>query len=272
MDNNRNPCSSFSKSDAVRDDKGARDNLNPRSAGTTDSDVYQSSSISSPAISRYPAGLDFNLRCNEVSKSENKSEGGLAAIKVEHTKIAFGKISKVSDHEETPKRKRYSKSRSRTKSPALIQKLKKTRRIKANDRERTRMHSLNAALDQLRNILPNSNDDMKLTKIETLRLANNYIFALTETLKLLDNLDSGNAYNVQEVNKMWSLPTNCLTTASSYQEQQKQGVSPTHQQFSDMRIDTFYSPNLAQQHTSALHTQRQVSDILTYKCSLSLII
>lgn len=48
------------------------------------------------------------------------------------------------------------------------------------------MHNLNDALDRLRTVLPASNDDCKLTKIETLRFAHNYIYALSETLKMLD--------------------------------------------------------------------------------------
>jgi len=66
-------------------------------------------------------------------------------------------------------------------------KIKKNRRLKANDRERNRMHGLNSALDRLRGILPVAmNEDGKLTKIETLRYANNYIWALAETLRLID--------------------------------------------------------------------------------------
>lgn len=60
------------------------------------------------------------------------------------------------------------------------------RRVKANDRERHRMHNLNSALDALRSILPALPDDAKLTKIETLRFAHNYIWALTETLRMAD--------------------------------------------------------------------------------------
>lgn len=60
------------------------------------------------------------------------------------------------------------------------------RRMKANDRERHRMHNLNSALDALRSILPALPDDAKLTKIETLRFAHNYIWALTETLRMGD--------------------------------------------------------------------------------------
>lgn len=60
------------------------------------------------------------------------------------------------------------------------------RRTKANDRERHRMHNLNSALDALRSILPALPEDTKLTKIETLRFAHNYIWALTETLRMCD--------------------------------------------------------------------------------------
>lgn len=87
----------------------------------------------------------------------------------------------------TTKRKRYNKSRKRERSPALVQKLKKTRRVKANDRERNRMHGLNDALDSLRKVLPDSaTGDNKLTKIETLRMAYNYIWTLSKTLELLE--------------------------------------------------------------------------------------
>uniref|UniRef100_A0A3Q2QQK4 Neurogenin 3 n=1 Tax=Fundulus heteroclitus TaxID=8078 RepID=A0A3Q2QQK4_FUNHE len=61
------------------------------------------------------------------------------------------------------------------------------RRMKANDRERHRMHNLNSALDALRDILPALPEDAKLTKIETLRFARNYIWALTETLRMADH-------------------------------------------------------------------------------------
>lgn len=61
------------------------------------------------------------------------------------------------------------------------------RRMKANVRERHRMHNLNSALDALRSILPALPEDAKLTKIETLRFAYNYIWALTETLRMAEH-------------------------------------------------------------------------------------
>ncbi|XP_069959132.1 uncharacterized protein [Cherax quadricarinatus] len=77
--------------------------------------------------------------------------------------------------------------RGRTRSPQHIARVRRNRRMKANDRERHRMHMLNNALDRLRTVLPTAPDDTKLTKIETLRFAHNYIWALSETLKGLDS-------------------------------------------------------------------------------------
>ncbi|CAH2231957.1 jg1364 [Pararge aegeria aegeria] len=92
-----------------------------------------------------------------------------------------------------PKRK-YANGKNRVtrcKSPTQILRIKRNRRMKANDRERNRMHMLNEALDRLRCVLPTFPEDTKLTKIETLRFAHNYIFALSQTLESLDNISSG---------------------------------------------------------------------------------
>lgn len=56
------------------------------------------------------------------------------------------------------------------------------RRQEANARERSRMHGLNHALESLRKVVPCYSSAQKLSKIETLRLAKNYIRALSETL------------------------------------------------------------------------------------------
>ncbi|XP_054999449.1 neurogenin-2 [Sorex araneus] len=77
------------------------------------------------------------------------------------------------------------------KTAETVQRIKKSRRLKANNRERNRMHNLNAALDALREVLPTFPEDAKLTKIETLRFAHNYIWALTETLRLADHCGGG---------------------------------------------------------------------------------
>ncbi|XP_029506960.1 neurogenin-1-like [Oncorhynchus nerka] len=76
--------------------------------------------------------------------------------------------------------------RGRARNEATVHVVKKNRRVKANDRERNRMHSLNDALETLRTVLPAFPDDSKLTKIETLRFAHNYIWALSETIRIAD--------------------------------------------------------------------------------------
>lgn len=79
----------------------------------------------------------------------------------------------------TPK-KRGPKKKKMTK--ARVVKLK-VRRVKANTRERNRMHGLNEALDELRQHVPCYSKTQKLSKIETLRLARNYISSLADILK-----------------------------------------------------------------------------------------
>ncbi|XP_037658236.1 neurogenin-1 [Choloepus didactylus] len=87
---------------------------------------------------------------------------------------------------EDEQERRRRRGRARVRPEALLHSLRRSRRVKANDRERNRMHNLNAALDALRSVLPSFPDDTKLTKIETLRFAYNYIWALAETLRLAD--------------------------------------------------------------------------------------
>ena len=102
-------------------------------------------------------------------------------------------INSETDMESKTKKKRFTKSRTRARSPTVVVRIKKNRRLKANDRERNRMHMLNKALEKLRKVLPAFPDDTKLTKIETLRFAHNYIWALSETVKMLDSRDNNNS-------------------------------------------------------------------------------
>lgn len=93
----------------------------------------------------------------------------------------------ASPHASAPEQQQQRKRRrGRARSDATVQVVKKNRRLKANDRERNRMHNLNDALDALRGVLPAFPDETKLTKIETLRFAHNYIWALSETIRIAD--------------------------------------------------------------------------------------
>uniref|UniRef100_A0A1I8N463 Uncharacterized protein n=1 Tax=Musca domestica TaxID=7370 RepID=A0A1I8N463_MUSDO len=96
-----------------------------------------------------------------------------------------GESSDEKPTEPRPKRK-YAVGQNRmtrSRSPSQIMRIKKFRRVKANDRERNRMHMLNDALERLRVTLPQLPEETKLTKIEILRFAYNYIFALVQVLE-----------------------------------------------------------------------------------------
>uniref|UniRef100_A0A0K0F187 GH17679p (inferred by orthology to a D. melanogaster protein) n=1 Tax=Strongyloides venezuelensis TaxID=75913 RepID=A0A0K0F187_STRVS len=65
--------------------------------------------------------------------------------------------------------------------------LENNHRLNINLRERCRMHDLNKALDDLRNIIPYShqNSTRKLSKIATLILAKNHIIMQARTIEEL---------------------------------------------------------------------------------------
>jgi len=115
-------------------------------------------------------------------------------------------------------------------TPTTLRKLRQVRRLKANDRERSRMHALNSALDRLRRVLPittsssssssspaSATSDVtvsaRLTKIETLRSAYNYIQLLTDTLR---TLDSGACANSDCVRQLSATPHSSEQLRSQY--------------------------------------------------------
>ena len=57
------------------------------------------------------------------------------------------------------------------------------KRLRANDRERRRVHLINCAMDELRDVVPGLKEKRKLTKLELLRAANQYIWLLDEALR-----------------------------------------------------------------------------------------
>ncbi|CAL1686555.1 unnamed protein product [Lasius platythorax] len=64
---------------------------------------------------------------------------------------------------------------------------KTLRRLESNERERMRMHSLNDAFQSLREVIPHVTKERRLSKIETLTLAKNYIVALTDVICAMRN-------------------------------------------------------------------------------------
>lgn len=136
----------------------------------------------------------------------------------------------------------------RTRSPTQVMRIKKTRRIKANDRERNRMHTLNEALERLRLALPTFPEDTKLTKIETLRFAHNYIFALEQVLQHDGNINldlerlqsitlSGEPFTKELFDAMFIHPNSCqmngftacdfFSSMQTYHSMQQQSMPST---------------------------------------------
>ncbi|XP_025158318.1 protein Fer3 isoform X2 [Harpegnathos saltator] len=79
-------------------------------------------------------------------------------------------------------RKGRRRSRDVPPSPTVL----KRRRLAANARERRRMNGLNDAFDKLREVVPNLGTDHKLSKFETLQMAQSYIAALCDLLQRHD--------------------------------------------------------------------------------------
>ncbi|XP_076857356.1 protein atonal homolog 1a [Brachyhypopomus gauderio] len=73
--------------------------------------------------------------------------------------------------------------RQRAPSSKPINVVQKQRRIAANARERRRMHGLNHAFDELRRVIPSFDNEKKLSKYETLQMAQIYINALSDLLQ-----------------------------------------------------------------------------------------
>uniref|UniRef100_A0A8C6TDP1 Atonal bHLH transcription factor 1b n=1 Tax=Neogobius melanostomus TaxID=47308 RepID=A0A8C6TDP1_9GOBI len=65
------------------------------------------------------------------------------------------------------------------------------RRVAANARERRRMHGLNKAFDELRSVIPSLENEKKLSKYDTLQMAQIYITELSELLTGVVHQDCG---------------------------------------------------------------------------------
>ncbi|KAL2101956.1 hypothetical protein ACEWY4_003717 [Coilia grayii] len=66
---------------------------------------------------------------------------------------------------------------------SAVARAKRRRRLAANARERRRMLGLNVAFDRLRSVIPNMESERKLSKSETLQMAQIYIATLSELLQ-----------------------------------------------------------------------------------------
>ena len=224
-------------------------------AGSPEGSMMSISSVSNPGtpgsthyrMANLSTSTSYEMTSDSLdSDMENNNVFGLSVqVKQENFNLNSENCEEL---QTTPKKKRYTKSRVRNRSPALVQRLKKTRRSKANDRERSRMHSLNDSLDSLRKILPNHGEENKLTKIETLRYAYNYIFALRETLTMLDrgeSIDIEDTLYSAQMSAAMKMPTASETLSQLNQHQHQR------QQMSPLSVQSQLSP--VDHHQQVLH-------------------
>ncbi|XP_075151513.1 basic helix-loop-helix family member dimmed [Haematobia irritans] len=83
----------------------------------------------------------------------------------------------------------------RRRKGTLNAKERNLRRLESNERERMRMHSLNDAFQSLREVIPHVEMERRLSKIETLTLAKNYIINLTHIILAKRNEESALEFN-----------------------------------------------------------------------------
>nr|XP_053639828.1 musculin-like [Cherax quadricarinatus] len=82
----------------------------------------------------------------------------------------------------------YKPLRIRRRPPKVVgSEVLRKRRLAANARERRRMNGLNDAFEKLREVVPALGNDRKLSKFETLQMAQTYITALVELIRRADS-------------------------------------------------------------------------------------
>lgn len=93
------------------------------------------------------------------------------------------------------------------------------RRLESNERERQRMHKLNNAFQALREVIPHVRAENKLSKIETLTLAKNYIKSLTS---IILNMSNGHFPAAEGMGGAWG--------SKLYQQYQQQHGDNDHEE------------------------------------------
>lgn len=128
----------------------------------------------------------YTLTDSDVTPNVTPNTPISPTSKCESTHFTFTNISSLSSgikmtQVDTPIHKRVLPNRRKRHEPPSKDILRK-RRVAANARERRRMESLNVAFDKLRSVIPSFGDDTKLSKYETLQMAQTYIAALKDLL------------------------------------------------------------------------------------------
>ncbi|XP_041644427.1 protein atonal homolog 1a [Cheilinus undulatus] len=118
-------------------------------------------------------------------------------------------------------------TRQRAPSSKPVSGVQKQRRVAANARERRRMHGLNHAFDELRSVIPAFDNDKKLSKYETLQMAQIYINALADLLQGPASSGSSSSSSSDASNNIHSPKCDIMPLNAVGLDVSKDRVSPT---------------------------------------------
>ncbi|CAG5993350.1 transcription factor atoh8 isoform 1-T2 [Menidia menidia] len=168
----------------------------PASPLSTQEISHWPTSISQPLSNRLKLGLhSFPLSSASGSHSpgyqdyplEPSMPGHSADLSVPRASQSSQCMEHMDIHvpspKESPKKRVGSGSDSRGRIPE-VKAIQQTRRLLANARERTRVHTISAAFEALRKQVPCYSYGQKLSKLAILRIACNYILSLAQLAEL----------------------------------------------------------------------------------------
>ncbi|XP_043645199.1 basic helix-loop-helix transcription factor amos [Drosophila teissieri] len=170
---------------------------------------YYSSASEEDGSSQYLGSPNYNLTQLPVS-AQDYGQAAYLSPEWQFLDAAGGaqtelgpimEVQEQSTQQQTTKRRSNSSTGSdaRKSSPEqtnLSPTVQKRRRQAANARERKRMNGLNAAFERLREVVPAPSIDQKLSKFETLQMAQSYILALCDLLNNGDVEVDAAAYTI----------------------------------------------------------------------------
>ena len=121
--------------------------------------------------------LNMNVHEFQLGSSDDHSPPSLPAVPV-NERITVGTRRSVGRKKLSAASARHAANRQ-----SCQQQQWRLRRLVANARERRRMSALNAAFDRLRSVVPLVSSGRRMSKYDTLQMAQSYIGALVDILR-----------------------------------------------------------------------------------------
>lgn len=132
-------------------------------------------------VNTYDSFLSTSSDLGSLSEPEKFPSGTFNFFTLKSANFGDDSLGKEAAklHERRSARSRRKSIKDGPPSPTVMRR----RRLAANARERRRMNGLNEAFDRLRQVIPSLDAEHKLSKFETLQMAQTYICALRELLR-----------------------------------------------------------------------------------------